>query len=51
MAKNFHNGTSLIAKHDTIFQREEILELFMASTVKTHLSVLTQKITAFNLEP
>jgi len=34
MAKNFHYGTNIIAKHDTIFQREEILEFFMAPTVK-----------------
>jgi len=25
MAKNFHNGTNIIAKHDTIFLGEEIL--------------------------
>jgi hypothetical protein len=46
MAKNFHNGTNVIAKHDTIFLREEILEFFMAPTVKTHLNVLVQKIPA-----
>jgi len=40
MAKNFHNGTNIIAKHDTIFLREEILEFFMTPTVKTHLTVL-----------
>jgi hypothetical protein len=40
MAKNFHNGTNIIAKQDTILLGEEILELFMAPTVKTHLSVL-----------
>jgi hypothetical protein len=34
MAKNFHNGTNIIAKHDTIFQGEEIREFFMAPTVK-----------------
>jgi hypothetical protein len=45
-AKNFHNGTNIIAEHDTLFLGEEILEFFMASTVKTHLSVLTQKIPA-----
>ena len=44
MAKNFHNGTNIIAKQDTIFLGEEILEFFMAPTVKTHLSVLAQKI-------
>jgi len=46
MAKNFHNGTNIVAKHDTIFQGEEILEFFMAPTVKTHLIVLVQKIPA-----
>ena len=44
MAKNFHNGTNIIAKHDTIFLGEEIFEFFMAPTVKTHLGVLAQKI-------
>jgi hypothetical protein len=34
MAKNFHNGTNIFAKHDTIFLGEEILEFFMASTGK-----------------
>jgi len=37
MAKNFHNGTNINPKLDTIFLGEEILEFFMASTVKTHL--------------
>jgi hypothetical protein len=46
MAKNFHNETNIIGKHYTIFQGEEILEFLMASTVKTHISVLTQKIPA-----
>ena len=32
MAKNFHNGTDIIAKQDTIFLGEEILEFFMAPT-------------------
>jgi hypothetical protein len=31
VAKNFHNGTNIIAKHDTIFLGEEILEFFTAS--------------------
>jgi hypothetical protein len=44
MAKNFQNGRNIIAKDDTIFLGEEILEFFMAPTVKTHLSVLVQKI-------
>jgi hypothetical protein len=30
MAKNFHNGTNIVAKHDPIFLGEEILEFFMA---------------------
>jgi len=34
MAKNFRNGTNIIAKHDTIFLGGEILEFFMAPTVK-----------------
>jgi hypothetical protein len=46
MAKNFHNRTNIIAKHNTIFQGEEILEFFMVPTVTTHLSVLAQKIPA-----
>jgi len=46
MAKNFHNGTNIIAKHDTIFQGEEVLEFFMAPMVNTHLIVLVQKIPA-----
>jgi len=37
MAKNFHNRTNIIAKHDTIFLGEGILEFFMAPMVKTHL--------------
>jgi len=46
MAKNFHNGTHIIAEHNTIFLGEEILEFFMAPTVKTQLSALAQKIPA-----
>jgi len=46
MNKNFHNGTNIIAKHDIIFLGEEILAFFMAPTVKTHFSVLAQKIPA-----
>ena len=46
MTKNFHNGTKIIAKHYAILLGEEILEFFMAPTVKTHLSVLAQKIPA-----
>jgi len=44
MAKNFHNGTNIIAKHYTIFLGEEILGFFMAPTVKTRLIFLAQKI-------
>jgi len=46
MAKKYHNGTNIIAKHYTIFLGEEILEFIMAPMVKTHLSVLAQKIQA-----
>ena len=46
MAQNFHNGTHIIAKHYTIFLGEETLEFFMGPTVKTHVSVLAQKIAA-----
>jgi len=46
MVKNFRNGTNIIAKHYTMFLGEEILQFFMAPTVKTHLSVLAQKIPA-----
>jgi len=34
MANKFHNGTNIIAKHDTFFLREEILEFFMEPAVK-----------------
>ena len=44
MAKNVHNGINMIAKHYTIFMGEEILEFFMAPTVKSHLGFLAQKI-------
>ena len=46
MAKIFHNGINIIARHDTIFLLEEILEFFMVPTVETHISVLAQKIPA-----
>jgi len=46
MAKNVHDGTNIIAKHDTTFLGEKILEFYMAPTVKTHFSVLAQKIPA-----
>jgi hypothetical protein len=47
MAKNFHRGTNIVAKHDTIFHGEEILDFCMEPTVKTHICVLEQKIPAF----
>jgi hypothetical protein len=46
MTKNFHNGKNIMEKHDTIFLAEESLEFVMAPMVKTHLSVLAQKIPA-----
>jgi hypothetical protein len=46
MAKNFHNRTSIVAKHDTTFLGEEVLEFFKVPMVKTHLSVLAQKLPA-----
>jgi hypothetical protein len=44
VAKDFHTGTNIITKHDTIFLGEEILKFFMGPTVETHLNVLAQKI-------
>jgi hypothetical protein len=50
MAKNFHNGANIIAKQNIfIFQGDEILEFLISPTVKTHLSVLAQKIQALKL--
>jgi hypothetical protein len=46
MAKNFHNGTNIIAKDDTISLGEEGLKFSMAPTVKSLLSALAQKIPA-----
>jgi len=46
MAKNFHNGTNIIANHNTIFLGEEILQILMPPTAKTNLNVLAQKIPA-----
>jgi hypothetical protein len=40
MAKNFHNGTNITAKHDIIILGEEIFEFFMASMGKTHRSLM-----------
>jgi hypothetical protein len=46
MAKNFHNGRNIIAKHYTI-----ILEFFMAPTVKKHpLVSWRRRFQPFNLE-
>jgi hypothetical protein len=50
MAKNFHNGTNIIVKQYIIFLGENIFELFIALAIKTHLSVLAQKIPAIYLE-
>jgi len=46
MAKNFHNGTNIIAKHYTIFLGEEILEFFLSPTVEAYISVVAQVILA-----
>jgi hypothetical protein len=43
MAKNFYNYINIIAKLNTIFLGEEILEFFMASKVKSHFNVLAKK--------
>jgi hypothetical protein len=51
MAKNFHNGTNIIARHYTIFLEEEILEFFTAPTVKTRLCLLARRrFQPFNLD-
>jgi hypothetical protein len=50
MAKNFHNGTNIIAKHDTIFLGEEIIEFFMAPTEKNTLVSWRRGFQPFNLE-
>jgi hypothetical protein len=36
MARYFHNRINIIAKQDTTFLGEEIIELFMVPMVKTH---------------
>ena len=51
LAKNFHNGTNIIAKHDTIFQGEEMLEFFMVPKVKHTLVSWHRRFQPFNLEP
>jgi hypothetical protein len=40
MTENFHNGTNIIAKQDTIFLREQILEFYIVPTGKIHLNLL-----------
>jgi len=50
MKKNFHNGTNIIAKHNTNFVGEEILEFFMAPTVKHTLVSWRRKFQPFTLE-
>ena len=50
MAKNFHNGTNIIARQDTIFLREEILEFFVVPTVKQTLMSWHRRFQPFNLE-
>jgi len=50
MAENFQNGTNIIARHDTIFLGEEILEFFMAPTVKHALVSWRRRFQPFNLE-
>jgi hypothetical protein len=50
MDKNFHTGTNIIAKHNTIFLAEEILEFFMASMAKHTLVFWRRTFQPFNLE-
>jgi hypothetical protein len=51
MAKNFHNGTNIIEKHDTIFLGGEILEFFMVHMVKKNTLVSwRRRFQPFNLE-
>jgi hypothetical protein len=50
MAKNFHNGTNINAKHNTIFLGEEILEFFMVLNVKHMLVSWRRRFHLFNLE-
>jgi len=51
MAKYFHNRINIIAKHYTIFLGEEILEFFMAHTVKHTLVPWRRRFQPFNFEP
>jgi len=50
MAKKFHNGTNIIAKHYTISLGEEILELFITSTLKHTLVSWRRRFQPYNLE-
>jgi len=50
MAKAFHNRTNITAKHYTIFLGEEILEFFLAPTVKHTLVFWRRGFQPFNLE-
>jgi len=50
MAKNFHNGTTIIVKLYTIFLGEERLELFIAPAVKHTLVSWRRRFQPFNLE-
>jgi hypothetical protein len=50
MAKNFNNGTNIIAKQDIIFLGEKILEFFMAPTVKHTLVSWCRRFQPCNLE-
>jgi len=51
MAKNFHNGTNIFAKHDTIFLGEDMYEFFVAAIVKHTLISWHRRFQPFNLEP
>jgi len=46
MTKNFHNRTNIIAKHNTIFLGEEVLEFYMAPTLVSW----RRRFQPFNLE-
>ena len=51
MTENLHNGKNIIEKKDTIFPEEEILEFFMAPTVKHTFLSWRRRFQPFNLEP
>jgi len=52
VAKNFHNGTNINAKQDNVFLGEEILEFFMAPTVKKKHTFVSwrRRLQPFDLE-